>query len=191
MHFLSRKERIRIPLRLSNRSQQQEGSGSVAKLWHDLKHSLRSLFKNPGFTIAAVAALALGIGTNTAIFTVVNTVLLKRSPIQTPTASSNFSSLHPTEKPPSPLQPSSIIGYNRPAFFRTSQHTISAVPDSTLPAITPSRSTASMSAKLGSGSLEPHHVGRTFTRQEDSPNGGKVVVLSYGSGKGALGAGPT
>jgi predicted permease len=147
----------------------------------DLRYAFRMLVANPAFTITAIAALALGIGANTAIFTVVNTVLLKPLSYPDPdrivqlmniTPDGNWPGASPTKfnnwrAQTSVLQDVAAYDFGGPGFNLTG-----AVPEQ----VHGLHVSEAYFRLFGA----PVILGRTFTPQEDSPNGGHVVVISYG-----------
>ena len=154
-------------------------------LLQDLKHSLRAFRQSPGFTAAAVLALALGIGTNTAIFSVVNSVLLKPAPFPDPDRLVLFLNTFPngsgTGASPAKFQhwreQTSVV--QDVAAFRT------GVVNLTGGAFPEQLQSAQVSADYFRLFGAPVLRGRTFTAQEDLPHGEKVAILSESSGKGA------
>lgn len=66
------------------RSRDARGVRWIEDIWHDLRYGARMLRKNPGFTLIVALTLALGIGANTAIFSLIDTLLLKSLPVRQP-----------------------------------------------------------------------------------------------------------
>jgi putative ABC transport system permease protein len=145
----------------------------------DLKHSLRMFWQSRGFTAAAVAALALGIGANTAVFSVVNAVLLKPVPFPNPDRVVMFMN----------TSPDGTFAAASPAKFEHWKEQTSVVQDvAAYRGSVVNLTGNAFPEQLKSGEVSANYFrlfgapvirGRTFTAQEDLPHGDKVVVLSY------------
>ena len=163
----------------------------MGELWNDIKHALHLFVKSPGFTIAAVSALALGIGANTAIFTVVNAVLLK--PLTYPDADRivQFLLTYPDGRGPTASIPKFQNWQRQTSVFKEVAAYDFGGPGFNLTGDRPEQ-VHGLHVSEGYFRLfgAPIALGRTFTPQEDSPNGGKVVVLSYGLWQRKFGGDP-
>jgi putative ABC transport system permease protein len=148
-------------------------------LAQDIRYAFRALARNPGFTMAAVATLALGIGANTAIFTVVHAVLLRPLPYPAPerlvriteTANGSLSSV----APPNYLDWRAQAGvFEAMAAFDGQEVTLHAGAD---PQRIPGyRVTAGFFPALGVAPV----LGRAFREEDDRSGGGGSVVLGHG-----------
>jgi putative ABC transport system permease protein len=160
--------------------------------WMDLKHAFRMLRQSPGFTATAISALALGIGANTAIFSVINTVLLKPLAFPEPERIVVLETSSSQGSGPG----ASVPKYN--AWRRQTQvlEDVSAY-DPGGPGLNLGGGDHPEQLKGIHVSYEFFHlfgaqavVGRTFTAAEDRPRGGNVIVLSNGLWRRRFGSDP-
>jgi putative ABC transport system permease protein len=163
----------------------------LADLWQDLRFGARMLVKNPGFTLIAALTLAVGIGANITIFSVVNAVLLRSLPYpesdrlvflwtevpkqkikERASAYANFSAWHEQNK-----------SFEDLAVFDPTGVTLTggAEPEGVMSV----RASANLFPLLGVAPM----LGRTFTTDEELQKA-RVVVLSYGLWQRRFGASP-
>jgi predicted permease len=176
----------------------------VETRWQDLRFAARSLRKSPGFTAVAVLTLALGIGANTAIFSLMNAVLLRNLPVKNPTQLVLFGAGKwggiIDELPNRSWQLFSFPFYRQvqldSSVFSdvTAISSMSSAPHGT---IGESAEMEGISAQLVSGTyfstlgVSPI-LGRTFGEDDDrTPRGSPVAVASYAWWKGRFGGAPS
>ena len=145
----------------------------------DLTHSIRMFVQSPAFTLAAVAALTLGIGANTAIFSVVDAVLLRPVGVLDPDHLVVFINTGPRGPGGPAASPAKFMHYRQQtgivqdvSAFNTGvmNYTAGNFPEQ----LKSGRVTADFFKLVGA----PFVLGRSFTADEDRPQGPKVAVIS-------------
>jgi len=154
---------------------------SAENVWRDIRFALRSLLKTPGFTLVAILVIAVGIGANSAVFSVINAVLLK--PLTYPDPQSLVEVMNTgNDSDPFASVPKFNIWQQQRSIFQhvaaydTGGAGLNLTGNDQPEQVQGVHVSGDYFATLGA----PVIVGRTFTEAEDSPHGGNVVVLSYG-----------
>jgi putative ABC transport system permease protein len=165
------------------------------KLMQDVRYGLRVMSRKPGFAFIAVITLALGIGANTAIFSVVNAVLLRPLPYYQPEQLVKvFQAAPSTEKGAAPT----LWSYPRFEVLRDNTHSFAAVAacNQASFSLTGTDEPERLQAELVSASYFPMLgiapiIGRSFTEEEDRKGSAQTVaLLSYGLWQRRFGGDP-
>jgi putative ABC transport system permease protein len=164
-------------------------------IWQDLKYAFRVLRKNPGFALGAIIVLALGIGANSAIFSVVNAVLLRPLPYTDAERIAMVYHVPPQKSFPGmkifAVSPANYLDWKSQSsafdamsiFHGTTMTVTGKDQPEAVPGIVVS---SEFFQVFGAAPL----MGRTFTPEEDADGHGHVVVLSYPFWQNHFGADP-
>jgi predicted permease len=164
----------------------------IENLWRDLRFGLRALAKVPGFAVIAVVVIAVGIGVNTAVFSVIDAVLLKPLTYPDPQQLVSLNLTTPQGSFPGASVPQFNLWRQQTSIFQqVAAYDFGGAGIN----ITGSDHPQQVQGIHVSGDYfamfgAPVIAGRTFTADEDSPNGGHVTVLSYGLWKSRYGGNP-
>ena len=158
-------------------------------LWQDLRYGARMLRKNPGFTTVAVLTLGLGIGATTAIFSLINGVLLEPLPYELPGQLVHLWEMRQDGRS-GDVSPGAFMDWrDHGASFQGVSSLRNAAVNLTGTGQPERISGLRVSANFLSVLRERMHLGRGFLPGEERPGGGdKVVVLSHGLWQRRFGA---
>ena len=150
-------------------------------LLQDLRFGFRQLLSKPGFALIAVLSLALGIGANTAIFSLVDAVLLRPLPFHDPERLvivwEDYTRIGFPRNTPAPANYADWKSQNQvfEGMAALNWRTFNLTDDGEPEKVEAQAVTADFFPLLG---VSPE-LGRTFTREEDQPGANKVVLLSH------------
>ena len=164
----------------------------MGTLMQDIRYGLRVLRKSPGFAAVAIIVLALGIGANTAIFSVVNAVLLRPLPYRDPSRLMQVWHVPPPKQFPGmtmfSVSPANYLDWERQNHVFESMaiygfRSFNLTGGDQLQALQASAVSQDFYRTLG---VRPV-LGRTFTAEEEQPGHSHVVILGYALWKSSFG----